>query len=148
MTGSSDIRWAAAAYVAFLEALTPESLPGLKDFCAPEVAFRDPFNDVAGIDALEAVFRKMFEDVAEPHFKVKDYALSGRTAYLCWDFTFRARGRAWSIDGMSEVTFDDEGKVLRHIDHWDAASQFYETVPFLGTLIRLIKRRLTAATRA
>ena len=147
MAEPPDLRAAVAAYVSALEGLTPETLPGWRALCAPAMRFRDPFNDVAGIDAAEAVFRKMFEDISQIRFRVSDSAVSGRTAYLRWRFAFRLRGRDWTIDGMSEVVFDEDGRVVAHIDHWDAASQFYETIPLLGSLIRLVKRRLSAAPR-
>jgi hypothetical protein len=43
---------------------------------------------------------------------------------------------------MSEVAFGADGRALSHIDHWDAGGQFYARLPVLGTLIRLVKRRL------
>jgi hypothetical protein len=75
---------------------------------------------------------------------VTDRATSGRTAYLRWTFAFRPKGRAavWTIEGMSEVAFDADGRALSHVDHWDAGGQFYARLPVLGTLIRLVKRRL------
>jgi hypothetical protein len=43
---------------------------------------------------------------------------------------------------MTEVHFDQSGKVAAHLDHWDAASQLYEHVPLLGGVLRIIRRRL------
>ena len=40
------------------------------------------------------------------------------------------------------MAFDGDGRVLSHLDHWDAGGQFYARLPVLGTLIRLVKRRL------
>ncbi len=132
---------AATAYVAFYERLTPESIGELHALCTPEVRFRDPFNDVVGIAAYEAVLAKMFRDVSEPRFRVTDRAFSDRVCYLRWRFRYAPDG---SIEGMSEVHFDLFGKVTAHIDHWDSGSQFYATLPILGALIRLVKRRLAA----
>jgi len=137
---------AARAYADFFEALSPASLERLDEICAPEVRFRDPFNDVTGVDACRRVFEKMFEDVAEPSFSVSDIACSGRTAYLRWTFRFRPRkgGAAWRIEGMSEVAFDAGGRVVAHIDHWDSGRQFYERLPLIGAVIRWVRRRLAA----
>ena len=148
MTRAPDLNAATAAYVSALEGLTPETLPDWRTLCADNMRFRDPFNDVTGLDAAEGVFRKMFEDVSQIRFRVGDSAVSGQTAYLRWRFDFHARGRDWTLEGMSEITFNDQGLVERHVDHWDAASQFYETLPLLGSLMRLVKRRLSAAPRS
>lgn len=131
------------AYVAFFESLSPDTLARLDALCAPEVRFRDPFNDVVGRSHFRAVLEKMFADAIEPQFRISDRALSGRVCYLRWQFTARTRRtrRALTIDGMSEVHFGMDGNVTAHIDHWDATS-IYEIVPLLGALIRMVKRRL------
>ena len=144
MTAKPDLETAVAAYVAFYEALSPGSLAQLDKLCAPDVRFRDPFNDVTGIAAYRAILTRMFDDVTAPRFAVKDWALSGRVAYLRWDFTFTSRkGTPWHIEGMSEVHFDHAGRVAAHLDHWDSGSQFYARLPLFGGLIRLIRRQLS-----
>jgi hypothetical protein len=137
---------AARAYADFFEQLGPDSLARLEELCAPQVRFQDPFNDVSGIDGVRRVFEKMFEDVAEPSFAVTDIACSGRSAYLRWTFDFRPRkgGAPWRIEGMSEVTFDADGRVVDHIDHWDSGRQFYARLPVIGAVVRWIARRLAA----
>ena len=40
------------------------------------------------------------------------------------------------------VKFAPDGRISEHIDHWDAAAQFYERIPVLGWLIRKVRRRL------
>jgi hypothetical protein len=140
-----DLEAAVAAYVEFYETLTPDSVERLGALCAPEVRFRDPFNDVVGVAAYRAVLARMFEDVAAPRFEVRDRACSGRVAYLRWSFTFRPRkgGGPWRIEGMSEVQFDAERRVAAHLDHWDSGSQFYGRLPLLRHVIALIRRRLS-----
>ena len=142
-------RAAINAYAAFFEGLSPESLHRLDELCAPNVRFRDPFNDVSGVARFRAVLAKMFRDVGDPRFAVTDKAFSGRTCYLRWTFTFRSRGsreERTRIEGVSEVHLDAAGKVTAHIDHWDAGAQIYERVPLLGAVVRMVRRRLSAAT--
>lgn len=135
---------AAQAYCAFIEDLSRESLDDLAPLCDPEVRFRDPFNDVTGVTAFRAILEQMFDDVVDPRFTVTDLAISGSVAYLRWDFTFRPRagGAPWHIDGVSEVHFDEAGRVTAHLDHWDSGAQLYAKLPVVGWLIALIRRRL------
>ena len=137
---------AAERYVDFYETLTPDSLDHLVELCAPEIRFRDPFNETVGVAAYRAVLRKMFEDVAAPRFAVQDRACSGHVCYLRWTFSFTLRDRAapWHIEGMSEVHFDQDGRVTLHLDHWDSGAQFYARLPVIGRLIRWIRRRVAA----
>jgi hypothetical protein len=140
----TDIGAKAAAYASYFKRIAPGNLDELRDLCAVDVRFRDPFNDVRGQDQIVRIFSKMFEEVAEPTFEVVDNALSGSNSYLRWVFCFKSKknGKFFSIEGMTEVHFDQSGKVAAHLDHWDAASQLYEHVPLLGSVLRIIRRRL------
>ncbi len=144
MTGNSGLEAAAAAYAAFYEDLTPESLGRLEELCAPDVRFRDPFNDVTGVAAYRAILARMFEDVGAPRFKVVDRAISKRAAYLRWDFSFEMRkgGSPWHIEGMTELHFDDQDRVAAHLDHWDSGTQFYGRLPLLRHAIGFVRERL------
>lgn len=132
----------AQAYARFWQDMTPASLDRLDTVFAPDIHFRDPFNDVRGRDRMRAILDHMFTATQKPRFVVTDIAESGRAAYLRWDFTFEVRGRALRIEGISEVRFNADGLAVEHIDHWDAAAQFYERLPALGGLLRLIRRRM------
>jgi hypothetical protein len=132
------------AYAAFYDNLAPDNVVRLEQLCAPDVRFRDPFNDVTGISAYRAILDRMFADVSAPRFETTDWALSGQTAYLRWDFTFSTRkGRTpWHIEGVTELHLDEHGRVTAHLDHWDSGSQFYGRLPVLRLLISLIRNRL------
>lgn len=142
----SDIQTAAETYVRFFEELSPATVDRLDEIAVPTVRFRDPFNDFEGRDRLKALFRGMFDELDRPRFEVTDGALGRQVAYIRWTFRFNFKNKKApvAIDGVSEVRFDDSGRVIAHIDHWDAASQFYERLPLLGWLIRRVKRRLAA----
>ena len=136
----------AAAYVAFLEALTPERLPELAGHLAPEARFKDPFNDVTGREAVLRVFAKMFEDVTDIDFAARDLACGEAACFFAWTLRCRPRrsGRMLTLEGATELRFDDEGQIAAHIDHWDAAGQLYAKVPILGLLMARLRRRLSA----
>ncbi len=130
--------------VRFYETLSPESLDHLREVYAPQARFKDPFNDVAGTAAIEAVFRHMFEQVGDPRFDVTSCIESERRAALEWVFGFTLRGRRIRVRGASVVDFDDDGRVTLHRDYWDPAEELYEKLPVLGALFRALRRRLRA----
>ncbi|MGE0484055.1 MAG: nuclear transport factor 2 family protein [Gammaproteobacteria bacterium] len=143
---------ALARYVAFLESFDAAALPLLGEVYAANVHFRDPFNDVRGLAALERVYADMLAQVGELRFRVRASAWSGTdgahpVALLRWtlDGELRAFGnRAWTVDGCSEVHFDTSGLVIAHHDYWDAAGGLYAHLPVLGPLVRWLSRRLAA----
>ena len=133
-------------YQRYFEALSPATLGGLRALAAPGMHFRDPFNDLIGADKVIRSLELGYEHAEDMRFEFLDQAWSGRTCYYRWRFFFRPKrfsgGRVWTIDGMSEVRFDAAGLVVEHLDHWDAASQFYARLPVLGRLIDLVRRRV------
>lgn len=143
---SADLDTTAGAYAAFFETITPETVQGLRSLVADDVRFKDPFNDVRGVDRMIGVLERMFEDASDIRFELGELARSGHLCFIRWRFAFRprhfARGDPWRIEGMSAVRFDDAGKVVEHIDYWDAAEQIYERLPLLGLLLRRIRGRL------
>ena len=131
-------------YIEYFETLNPRSIRLIEKIATPDMNFKDPFNDVIGLEKVEAIFEHMFQNTQNPKFKVLDYAWgkNGDTAYLRWNFTCLVKGKQNRIDGMSEVLFSRDGKVMSHIDHWDASEGFYDKLPVLGTMIRFVKSKL------
>ena len=132
------------AYARYWETLSPATTGDLRSLARPDLLFRDPFNEIHGVDAVVTMLDRMFRDLGQPRFVVTRMATDGLVSFIRWDFTFELRGRALRIEGVSEVEFDGEGKVARHIDHWDAAGQVYERIPLLGGLLRQVRKRLAA----
>lgn len=109
---------------------------------AADARFKDPFNEVAGVEAIAAIFTHMFEQVGAPRFVVTARMAQGNEAFLVWEFRFqlqRLRGEQ-CIRGASHIVFDDAGLVALHRDYWDAAEELYEKLPLLGSLMRWLKR--------
>ncbi|MES2088590.1 MAG: nuclear transport factor 2 family protein [Pseudomonadota bacterium] len=129
--------------VRFFEQLKPADLPRLGEVYAPDAHFKDPFNEVQGVPAIEAIFAHMFRALASPHFVVTSQMAQGDQAFLVWDFRFQFKGQStWqTIRGATHVRFDDQGRITLHRDYWDAAEELYEKLPVLGGLMRWLKRR-------
>ena len=133
------------ALVQWFEHLTPASVQQLSRFYAVDARFKDPFNDVQGVPAVEAIFVHMFEALIAPRFVVTGRVAQGTQCFLTWEFRFCFRnfhhGQEQVILGASHLVFDGAGKVHLHRDYWDAAEEFYEKLPWVGSLMRWLKRR-------
>ena len=134
--------------VQFFEHLQPQDLPKLGFLYAPDARFKDPFNEVQGLEPIERIFAHMFESLDAPHFIVTERILQDRQCFLAWEFRFRFKRLAphhWqSIRGGSHLVFDDAGLVSLHRDYWDATEELYEKLPLVGALMRWFKRRVNA----
>ncbi|MGD2083698.1 MAG: nuclear transport factor 2 family protein [Chromatiales bacterium] len=150
MSAQVDLRERLARYAAFFADLGPGGLDRLGEQFAPGARFKDPFNDVRGIEQIREVFRHMYATLDGPRFLIHGFALSGRTGYIHWTLDFVPRGRLRRlrpIDGLSRVRFDEAGRVAEHVDYWDAAEQVYQRLPLVGALLRLMRSRFSAARR-
>jgi ketosteroid isomerase-like protein len=131
--------------VKFFEQIQPQDLPLLQALYAPDARFKDPFNEVQGLAAIERIFAHMFESLDEPHFIVTERILQGSQCFLVWDFHFRFKRfdtqTLQTVRGGTHLVFNDAGLVTLHRDYWDAAEELYEKLPVVGGLMRWLKRR-------
>jgi ketosteroid isomerase-like protein len=138
----ADVR--VARVVAMFESITPADVSRLGEFYASDARFKDPFNDVRGVPAIEKVFAHMFVALDAPRFVVRDIVAEGDQCFLTWDFLFRFRRFSRDeqlVHGGSHLRFDAQGRVALHRDYWDAAEELYEKLPGIGGFMRFLKRR-------
>jgi steroid delta-isomerase len=132
----------------FYQTLTPESVARFGEFYAESAWFKDPFNEVRGLPAIQRIFTHMFSQVAEPRFVITEQVVDAGGVMLVWEFYFRVerwgRAEAMILRGVSHLKFDDAGKVIFHRDYWDTAEELYMKLPVLGTLMRGLRKALSA----
>lgn len=137
------------SFIHFFTHLTVDNLHQINEVFTSNARFKDPFNDVIGADSITSVFTHMFETTENPTFIVNHHAKSDVTKenklFLQWTFHFAKNNKAWSIEGSSMVTFDNNGKVQEHIDYWDPAEQIYTKIGLLKPLMNFLRSRLTAS---
>lgn len=111
-----------------------------------EVRFKDPFHDIKGVDKLYKIFDDMYIKLDNPTFKVSEIVEQNNIAYLKWDFHFSFKGslQEESFEGVSRVEFNEQHKVISHIDYWDASSNLYEKIPILSFFMRFIKKKINS----
>ena len=133
-----------ARVVAMFESITPADVSRLGEFYASDARFKDPFNDVRGVPAIEKVFAHMFVALDAPRFVGRDIVAEGDQCFLTWDFLFRFKRFSRDeqvVHGGSHLRFDAQGRVVLHRDYWDAAEELYEKLPGVGAFMRFLKRR-------
>ncbi|WP_409242046.1 nuclear transport factor 2 family protein [Curvibacter microcysteis] len=145
MTDTRDPHTALADIVLFFEQLQASDVGRLGQFYAADAYFKDPFNEVRGVPAIEAVFSHMFLALHEPRFVITNQVVQDEQAFLSWDFVFRFKGlggpQVQTVRGVSHLRLDAQGRIAWHRDYWDVAEELYEKLPGLGALMRWLKRR-------
>ncbi|MGZ8231603.1 MAG: nuclear transport factor 2 family protein [Burkholderiales bacterium] len=141
-----DPQTIAARVGGFFERMTPAALDRLGEIYAHDAYFRDPFNEVRGIEAIRAIFEKMYEELADCRFCMLETIAVPQSAVLTWNMKFRFRrfrpDVVQTIHGASLLKFDSRALVAHHRDYWDAADELYAKLPLVGPLMRYLKRRM------
>ncbi|MGE5946800.1 MAG: nuclear transport factor 2 family protein [Betaproteobacteria bacterium] len=134
--------------IRFYHDLSSESVARFPEFYSEDAYFKDPFNEVRGLPAIQRIFTHMFSQVGEPRFVVTGRVVDEGGAMLIWEFYFRVRlwgrGETQVMRGVSHLKFAADGKVDYHRDYWDTGEELYMKLPALGTLMRGLRRALAA----
>jgi steroid Delta-isomerase len=131
--------------VNYFQALSPATVADMSRVYTEDAYFRDPFNEVTGIEPIKHIFGEMFVRLHEPRFVITEKIVQENSAILIWDFDFRIKSLkpnlARRIHGLSHIRFAADGRVNYHRDYWDAAGELYEQFPLIGSVMRWLKKR-------
>ena len=132
----------ARKYAEFLESVSPQTLDDYDQFVGEDVYFSDPFHQVRGIELFKCVFSEMFMKVGPVRFEVSRVFQADREAVLIWEFSALLMNRPWIVPGTSRIVFDQNGKVIEHIDYWDSGRYFLMHLPVIGRFVSWLYRRV------
>lgn len=124
--------------------LNAQSLELLNDLYGDDVEFQDPFHRIRGLPALRRYFSELYAGVESCSFEFQEEIMHGNHAALLWTMRMihpRLNGGAPVIvPGSTVIRFRD--RVTYHRDYFDAGAMLYEQLPLIGTIVRMIKRRV------
>ncbi len=128
----------------WFETLSPESLVTIDSVYDEQSSFRDPFNDIQGIEKIRAIYQHMFDTLDTPRFKVTRIVEQGSESFMTWNFTFALNSKPYHISGCTHFVLDPVSlRVIVHRDYWDAAQELYEKLPLLGWFLQRLRRKLS-----
>jgi hypothetical protein len=129
----------------YFETLTPQALKELNTYYSEQARFKDPFNEVSGLAEIERIFRHMYASLEHPHFVITGQVIDGNQAFLTWQFKFKFKRfdttQEQVVLGTSHLVLDAQNLIVLHRDYWDAAEELYEKLPWVGGLMRWLKKR-------
>jgi ketosteroid isomerase-like protein len=136
--------------VHFFEHLQASDVANMASIYTHDAQFKDPFNEVQGLPAIEGIFAHMFEALDAPHFVITQHVQQGAQCFVTWDFLFAMpllhNGTTHTIRGATHFVLREEAgawRVAVHRDYWDTAEELYEKLPVVGSLMRWLKKRAT-----
>ncbi len=134
--------------VSYFENLSPQSVAQLASIYAPDARFKDPFNEVTGVPAIQRIFAHMFVALTHPRFVITKHVQQGEDCFLTWEFRFAFKSHQPHTEqvilGATHIVFSPQGLVCLHRDYCDAAQELYEKLPLVGALMRWLKKRVNS----
>lgn len=114
----------------------------VREVYAPDAWFNDTVATEVGAGAIEKYLLKTARGAEKVSAKVNDVAVSGADVYARWTMEIRAKnlagGKPIVTEGISQLRFDPEGRIVLHQDFWNPAAGIYRHLPLLGPAIRLV----------
>ncbi|WP_448561609.1 DUF2358 domain-containing protein [Trichothermofontia sp.] len=91
------------------------------DIYAPDVYFQDPLNSFHGVDRYRRMIGFIESWFQQPRLELHDIQQSGQQITTRWTLSWTTplpwRPRI-TIPGWSELTLNDQGLIICHIDYW------------------------------
>ncbi len=108
------------------------------------------FDDTIATHYGPAEIRRYFLQTAETmtsfEVNILDSTRSGADHYIRWEMIFAAprlaNGETIHSVGISQVRFDENGRVVFHQDFWDSGQHIYGQIPVVGGMIGIVKNRM------
>jgi len=109
-----------------------------------DIGFEDPIHKINGLANLKKYFKKLNSNLIEGSFHFTKEHVTDQTAYLHWEMTVSLKKprKVVKATGISVLHFNE--KIFHQRDYFDAGEVFYENIPFLGSMIRILKRKLAS----
>lgn len=124
------------------ENLSLDKLESIENYYAINVFFKDPFNEIKGLDQLKKIFIHMFKTLEKPRFIFIDTIENDNGAFLTWDFTFLIKGKEFKIHGSSHLKYDLNRKIIYHRDYWDVGEEIFLKMPLFKSFYKMFQSKL------
>ena len=118
----------------------------IRQLYAETFYFNDTFKTFGHIDELLEYMPETADATEVTTVEVIDVAKSDTDYYLRWVMHMKFSAAGKKIDsksiGMTQLRFNEEGKIILHQDYWDGAEGFYSRLPIVGFFVNYVQSRL------
>ncbi|MCC4308007.1 nuclear transport factor 2 family protein [Alcanivorax marinus] len=115
----------------------------LDDVYAPDLYFNDTLATIYDRETLKAHMLKTAERLDYMNLDVQQTWRDGEDVFLRWimetHFSIMGSEREARTIGISQLRFDDQGRVIFHQDFWDSSQGLDQHLPILGTVTRWLR---------
>ena len=110
------------------------------------IDFNDTLKTLRGVEDIEEYLLETAHTVTSISVEFDDVARSGQDHYFRWRMDFQApklrKGETIRTIGITQIRFNNEGKVVLHQDFWDSTAGLFEHLPVTNQIVNAVKKRL------
>lgn len=107
----------------------PEALEALRPLYAHDMVFRDPIQEVRGLDAFLALNKRLLKRMKRLHWHVSAISGTEDEMFLEWHMSGAPTfGPAIEVSGVTRARAHD-GLIVDHRDYWDMGEMLASAVP-------------------
>lgn len=114
-----------------------------------KMVFQDPLDRTEGLHEFKIYMEAMYQYVTDIKWTYHDEIIDGDTHVLVWTMTLTTKGlnkgKPFTIDGVSHLTFGESDKIIYHRDYFDMGEYIYERVPVVKWFVNKVKKGLHEA---
>ena len=118
----------------------------IREIYAEKLYFNDTFRTLDNIDDLITYMTHTANMVDSTTVEILDTAFSGTDYYIRWVMVMEFKAKSKDIYsksvGMTQLRFNQQGKIIFHQDFWDSTEGFYQHLPYIGYFIRKVRSKL------
>lgn len=118
----------------------------INELYAENFYFNDTFKTFHNRKELSEYLQETADMVDVTTVDILDVSKSETDYYLRWTMHMKFTAKGKEVDsrsiGMTQIRFNQEGKVILHQDYWDGAEGFYQHLPIVGYIVSKVKANL------
>tara|TARA_B100000780_G_scaffold265762_1_gene221436 strand:- start:474 stop:899 length:426 start_codon:yes stop_codon:yes gene_type:complete len=132
---------------AYYQEFSQESIDRLGEIYHQDTVFEDPIGKkIEGLSQLKNHFSKMMSNVTYCRFDITNVVVDESQGFISWSMMFAHpklnNYQEITVIGVSHIKFTD--RITYQRDYFDLGNMFYEQVPILKKVIKMLKKRLLA----
>ncbi len=118
----------------------------IRSVYADELYFNDTLKIIDNIDELVVYMSESAEHVNSTTVDILDVIRSDHDYFIRWsmkmDIDVKGKDILSHSIGMTQLRFNEYGKVVFHQDFWDSSEAFFEHLPVMGRFVKKVKSML------
>ena len=111
---------------------------------AENVHFVDPTQEKQGVESYIKAQDGLIRRCDDLFLETRNVSVTGNLAFVEWGMCLKIKGVEFTYPGTTRLVLGEDGRIVKHRDYIDFVGPTFGPVPILGSIFRLIYKRLVS----